>query len=69
MTVRKKTIYGHFPFELYILAPSSNPVKKTTLCMFTCLQSNDNSGGAAAPEPTPWIGFCLDLQIGLAVNE
>ena len=50
-----------FLFEPYVLAPSSNPVKKTTLCMLTCIQSRDNSGGAAAPQPTPKIGFCLDL--------
>ena len=57
-----------FLFEPYVLAPSSNPVKKTTLCMLTCMQSRDNSGGAAAPHPTPQIGSCLDLQIGLAIN-
>ena len=55
-------------FELYVLAPSSNPVKKTTLCMLNCMQCRENSGGVAATQPTPQIGSCLDLQMGLAVN-
>ena len=36
--------------------------------MLNCVQSRENSGGAAAPQPTPLIGPCLDLQMGLAVN-
>ena len=39
-----------------------------TLCMLNCIQSRENSGGAAARQPTPKIGLCLDLQMGLAVN-
>ena len=57
-----------FLFELYVLPPSSNPVKKTTLCMLNCMQSRENDG-TAAPPPTLQIGSCLDLQMGLAVNE
>ena len=36
--------------------------------MLNCMQSKENSGGAAAPQPTPQIGPCLDLQMGLAVG-
>ena len=36
--------------------------------MLNCMQSRENSCGAAAPQPTPKIGLCLDLQKGLAVN-
>ena len=36
--------------------------------MLNCIQSRENSGGAAARQPTPKIGLCLDLQMGLAVN-
>ena len=36
--------------------------------MLNCMQRRENSGGAAAPQPTPHIGPCLDLQTGLAVN-
>ena len=69
MIIRKKRLFMViFLFELYVLAPSSNPVKKTTLCMLNCIQRRDNSGGAASPQPTPQVGSCLDLQIGLAVN-
>ena len=57
-----------FLFEPYVLAPSSNPVKKASLCMLTCMQSRTNSSGAAAPQPIPQIGSCLDIQIGLAIN-
>ena len=38
-----------FLFQPYVLAPSSNPVKKTTLCMLTCMQSRDNSA-ALSPD-------------------
>ena len=36
--------------------------------MLNYMRNRDNSDVAAAPQPTPQIGACLDLQIGLAVN-
>ena len=69
MTIRKTTIYGiFFSFWGICFGPIFESCKNTTLCMLNCIQSRENSGGAAARQPTPKIGLCLDLQMGLAVN-
>ena len=40
-------------FELYVLASSSTPVKKTTLCMLNCMQSRAKWWGCSSSAHSP----------------